>query len=94
MPKLYKCEKCLHEFSRKQHLTQHYNRKIPCLRAPPQTISCEDIHSNILPHEMTSGNMIVNKILPIGAMLEVKLKILQQHIRCEKNPIARQRADK
>lgn len=64
MPKIYKCDKCLHEFSRKQHLNQHYNRKFPCVKVPTQVRSCEDIHGNILPYEIASGNIITSKILP------------------------------
>jgi hypothetical protein len=68
MSKVYKCEKCLHEFSRKQHLNQHYNRKIPCVRVQTQVRSSEDAYAYILPHGITSGNVIVNKILPAERM--------------------------
>jgi len=60
MSKLYKCEKCLREFVRKQHLIQHYNRKIPCVNPPNQIIFYKDI----LPLAIRGGNIIVNKILP------------------------------
>jgi hypothetical protein len=73
MSKVYKCKKCLHEFSRKQHLIQHYNRKIPCVRAHAQVRSSEDAYANILPHGITSGNIIVNIILPAERMEDVKL---------------------
>ncbi len=67
MSKIYKCEKCLREFSRKQHLIQHYNRKIPCINPPNQILYFKDITNN-LPHGITSGNIIVNKILPTKRM--------------------------
>ncbi len=60
MSKLYKCEKCLREFVRKQHLIQHYSRKIPCVNPPNHIIYYKDI----FPHAIRSGNIIVNKILP------------------------------
>ncbi len=72
MSKVYKCEKCLHEFSRRKHLSQHYSRKIPCVRAHAQVRSSEDAYANILPHGITSGNMIV-KILPAERTEDVKL---------------------
>ncbi len=68
MSKVYKCEKCLHEFSRRQHFNQHFNRKIPCIRAPTQVRSSEDAYVNKLPHGIRSGNVIVNKILPAERM--------------------------
>ncbi len=67
MSKIYKCEKCLREFSRKQHLIQHYNRKIPCINPPNQILYYKDITNN-LPHGITSGKIIVNKILPAQQM--------------------------
>ena len=73
MSKVFKCEKCLHEFSRRQHLSQHYNRKIPCIRAHAHVRSSEDAYANILPHGITSDNIIVNIILPAERMEDVKL---------------------
>ncbi len=67
MSKIYKYEKYLREFSRKQHLNQHYNRKIPCMNPPNQILYYKDI-TNILPHGITSGNIIVNNILPTKRM--------------------------
>ncbi len=64
MSKLYK----------KPHLNQHYNRRIPCIRAPTQVRSSEDIYANFLPHGITSGNMIVSKILPAERTEDVKHK--------------------
>ncbi len=64
MTKLFKCEKCFREFSRKQHLIQHYNRKIPCINPPNQIIFYKDIPGNILPDTICNGNIIVKKILP------------------------------
>ncbi len=75
MSKLYKCEKCLREFSRKQHLIQHYNRKIPCINPPNQILYYKDI-TNILPHGITSGNIIVNNILPTEQMQDDNLSKL------------------
>ncbi len=73
MSKVFKCEKCLHEFSRRQHLSQHYNRKIPCVRAHAQVRSSEDAYANILPHGITSCNIIVNIILRSERTEDVKL---------------------
>ena len=71
MSKVFNCEKCLRQFSRKQHLIQHYNRKIPCINPPNQILYYNDITNN-LPHGITGGNIIVNKILPTQQMQDVK----------------------
>ncbi len=71
MSKLYKCEKCLCEFVRKQHLIQHYNRKIPCVNPPNHIIYYKDI-GNVLPLAIRGGNIIVNKILPAEQVQCVK----------------------
>ncbi len=42
-------------------------------KGPTQTISCEDIQANMLPHGINGGNMIENKMLPTRLMQEVKL---------------------
>ncbi len=63
MTKLFKCEKCLREFSRKQHLIQHYNRKIPCVNSTNEVIYNKNIPRNILPHATASGNIFVTKTL-------------------------------
>ncbi len=71
MAKSFKCEKCLREFSRKQHLIQHYNRKIPCVNTPNQVIYVNE-PGNILLHTITSGNISVFKNLPTEQMKDGK----------------------
>lgn len=80
MSKLYKCEKCLRDFVRKQHLIQHYNRKIPCVNPPNHIIYFKDI---LPPHAIRSGNIIVNKILPteqlqVGKPAEVRAESIPE----------------
>ncbi len=62
MAKTYTCDKCLHEFSRKQHLAQHYNRKFPCMKSLHQINYSKD--GNILPNAILSSNISVSKTLP------------------------------